>query len=115
MVIGVVWKAQHCWQALIWSYDGGCFSDISSALPTLPICLLWHALLVVHMVIIGGCVAFLVCNMAILRLRGSQKVIILALEGAMAYASPTRLPLLHRGQRKHEKEGVQSGATHLVH
>ena len=53
--------------------------------------------------IIGGGVAFLVCDMAILRLHGSQKVIILALEGAMAYASPTRLPLLHKSQRKCEK------------
>ena len=100
MVIGVVWKAQHCWQGLIWSYDGGCFSDISSALATLPICLLWHALLGVQTVIIGGCVAFLVCDMATLRLHGSHKVIILALEGAMVYASPTRVPLLHRGPTK---------------
>ena len=103
MVIGVMWKPQHCWQALIWSYDGGCFSEMGGALPTLPICLRWHALLGMEAVIIGGATASLVCILAILRLHGSHKVIILPLEGAMAYGNPSRLPLLHKGQRSHEK------------
>jgi len=102
MVIGVVWEPQFFWQALIWSYEGDCFIDMGRPLPTLPICLRWHALLGMDVVIIGGAIASLVCNMAILRLHGSHKVIILALEGAMAYATPTRLPLLHSDQASQE-------------
>jgi len=52
-----------------------------------------------EVVIIGGAIASLVCNKAILRLHGSHKVIILALEGPMACATPTSLPLLHKGER----------------
>ena len=97
MAIDVVWKPQHCWQVLIWSYEGGCFGDMGGALPTLPYCLMWHALLGMEMVIIGGAIASLVCNLAIQRFHGSYKVIVHALESAMAYATPPRLPLLHKG------------------
>jgi len=76
---------------------------------------MWHALLGMDVVITGGAIPSLVCNMAILRLHGSHKVVIFALEGAMAFATPTRLPLLHKDQPSQKENAVQPGATHLVY
>ena len=73
-------------------------SGMGISLPTLIISLTWHALLGMDMVIIGGAVAFLVCNMAIKRLYGSPKVITLAKGGGLAYGTLLRQPLLHMAQ-----------------
>ena len=70
---------------------------MSWAVPCIPcsFAIQWHGLLGLDPVIIGGVIAFLVCNMVIQRSRGSPKVIILALEGVFAYETPTRPPLMY--------------------
>ena len=70
-------------------------SVMGSAMHILLICLQWHGLLGLDPVIIGGVIAFLVCNMVIQRSRGSPKVTILALEGVFAYETPM-LPYMDR-------------------